>query len=62
MEVQDDILRIRIECSKTDRLRQGDEVLIARTRSSTCPVALLESYMKQTRMSWEDNRFLFRPI
>ena len=62
MEVQDDILRIRIERSKTDQLRQGDEVLIARTRSSTCPVALLESYMKQTRMSWEDNRFLFRPI
>ena len=43
--IRDDIVRIRIEHSKTDQLRQGDEVLIARIRSFTCPVALLESYM-----------------
>ena len=36
--------------------------MIARTRSSTYPVALLESYIKQTGMSWDDHRFLFQPI
>ena len=62
LEIRDDMLRIRIGRSKTDQLRQGDEVLIARTSSRTCPVAILESYMKQTGMSWDDHRFLFRPI
>lgn len=62
LEIQDDMLRIHIEHSKTDQLRQGDKVLIAKTGSNICPVALLESYMKQTGTLWDDHRFLFRPI
>ena len=62
IKIQDDMLRIHIEHSKTDQLRQGDEVLIARTKSSVCPVSLLECYMKRAGISWEDHRFLFRPI
>ena len=61
-ELQDDRMRIRIEHSKTDQLRQGDEVLIARTKSDTCPIAMLECYMLRTGMTWSDRRFLFRPI
>ena len=61
-EVQDDMMRICIEHSKTDQLRQGDEVLIARTKSDTCPIAMLECYMLRTGMTWSDHRFLFRPI
>ena len=49
-------------CSKTDQLRKGDELLIARTRNATCPVAMLEWYMRQMRTSWEDQCFFFRPI
>lgn len=56
------MLKIRIEHSKTDQLRQRDEVLIARTGSCVCPVTLLECYMKRAGISWEDHRFLFRPV
>ena len=61
-ELQDDRMRIHIEHSKTDQLRQGDEVLIARTKSDTCPIAMLGCYMLRTGMTWTDHRFLFRPI
>ena len=57
-----EMLKIRIVCSKTDQLRQDNEVLVARTNSSTCPVAMLERYMRRTSMSPDDQRPLFRPI
>jgi len=38
-------VRVRVQHSKTDQYRDGDEVLIARTGSSVCPVAMLERYM-----------------
>ena len=52
---------IKIQHSKTDEWRQGDEVLVARTNwnMSSSPV---ECYMRLTGMSWQDERFLFRPI
>lgn len=62
IQIQGDTMRIHIEHSKTDQLRLGDEVLVSRTMSKTCPVAMLESYMERTGMSWSDSRFLFRPI
>ena len=33
-----------ITSSKTDQYRQGDSVLVARTGSALCPVAMLERY------------------
>jgi len=36
------MLRVNIVKSKNDQLRQGNKFLIARTSSSTCPVAMLE--------------------
>ena len=48
--------------SKTDQLRKGDEVIIARTGNSTCSVAMLEAYLSETRTLLNDQRYLFRPI
>jgi len=42
------LLAVKIHHSKRDQLRKGDEVLITRTRRSTCPVAKLEEYMEWT--------------
>ena len=61
-KVTEEMMKIKIVHSKTDQWRQGDEILVARTRNATCPVAMLERYMQVTCMSWEDQRFLFRPI
>jgi len=54
-----EILKVNIVESKTDQLRQGSELLIARTSSSTCPVAMLKRYMG---MSWASDQFIFHPI
>ena len=60
--ISGEMLKVCIRQSKTDQLRQGSELLIARTKSSTCPVAMLECYMERTNTKWNDECFLFRPI
>jgi len=39
-------LTVKIWDSKTNQLRKGDEVVIARTGTETCTVAMLEDCMK----------------
>ena len=60
--VNGEMMSIRIRCSKNDQLRQGDEVVIARTWSQTCPVAMFEHYLQRVGMTTSDSRFLFRVI
>ena len=62
IKIQDDKMILYIPRSKTDQLRKGDELIIARTGNATCPVSMLESYLARTRMQLSDQRFLFRPI
>ena len=57
-----EMMKIKSSQSKTDQLRQGDELVIARTGNFTCPVAMLEKYMDRTGMSLDDQTCLFRPI
>ena len=61
-ELQAEVMSIQIVCSKTDRLCQGDRLVVARTRTPTCLVAMLEQYFARTGMSAKDERFLFQPI
>ena len=58
--VQQELATIHIARSKTDQLRKGVEVIIARTGNPTCPVAMLEKY--KTGMHWQDRCSLFRAI
>lgn len=55
-------MTLHLPHSKTDQLRKGDKLVIARIRNAICPVAMLELYMRQTHTQWEDQCFLFRPI
>ena len=58
-----EMLKIRIPKSKTDQLRKGDEVVIARSSASTCPVRMLEHYIHMAKIDKMDTElFLFRPI
>ena len=57
-----DHITISIPRSKSDQLRQGDQVVIARLNSVTCPVAMLERYMLVAKIPAESKLFLFRPI
>ena len=55
-------MKIFIESSKTDRLRDGAWVVIARTGMPLCPVTMLERYMHMADISGTQNRSLFRAI
>lgn len=55
-------MSIRITSSKTDQYRQGDTVLIARSGSATCPVAMLERYFDAAKLSSTSKLRVFRGI
>ena len=55
--IQEEQMILHIPRSKTDQLRKGDEVIIARTGNSTCPVAMLEAYLSETRTLLNDQRY-----
>ena len=57
--VNGEMMSIRIRRRKSDQLRQGDEVAIARTWSWACPVAMFECYLRRVGMTTSDSRFLF---
>ena len=62
IKIQRDKLILLIPKSKTDQLRQGDELVISRTGNSTYPVAMLETYLARTGTQLSDHRFMFKPI
>ena len=59
---EEDYVKLHIPKSKTDQFRQGTEVLLAKTGSATCPVAMLERYLVKAKISLDSQLFLFRPI
>ena len=54
-------MEIFVESSKTDQLREGAWVVIARSDSKPCPVAMLERY-ELADLSREQDKFLFRGL
>ena len=55
-------VEVVIESSKTDIYRQGNTIVIARTNSEFCPVAILEKYLKQANISLSSDEFIFRSL
>ena len=60
--VTKDMAKVSLPRSKIDQLRQGHEVLIARTNTLTCPVAMLERYMEAAEVTPTSDLYLFRGI
>ena len=58
----DNYMILYIEKSKTDIYREGSKLHIARTYSKTCPVSLLERYLKMARILPLSQEFLFRSL
>ena len=48
-------MTIKVEKSKTDQLRQGDEVIIAKSGGIACPVSILQDYL--TRLNIDRSSF-----
>ena len=62
VKFNDEFMSISIPKSKTDQLRKGEEVVVARTSSKLCPVNILQRYMAYAGIQTGDTRFIFRPI
>ena len=52
-------LTLHIRKSKTDQLWKGSKLVIARTSNTTCPVSMLNRYLRITGMEMSDSRLLF---
>ena len=55
-------ISVFIEKSKADQLKEGQSVVIAESRCSTCPVALLILYLMSAQLLFDSDQYLFRPI
>ena len=55
-------MTVHITASKTDQYRQGDSIMVARTGTSTCPVAMMEKYYATASLSHSSSWPLFRGI
>ena len=62
IKISSNMMTVTIRHSKTDQLRKGDEVLIARTSTCTCPVTMLERYMELADIAPSSDSFLFRAV
>lgn len=62
LQFQASYVLVKIQSSKTDQFRQGDEVLIASTGSSTCPVSMLELYIRLASIDVKSSQKLFRGL
>ena len=58
----DEKMELSIILSKTDQLRQGATVPIARSGRDTCPVAMLQKYFEVGKISLSSEERLFRAI
>ena len=56
------MIKLNIPRSKTDQLRKGNEVIIAKSGHDTCPVSMLKKYMQMGRIQKDSKLFLFRQI
>ena len=62
IKIAEEMMTVRIIRSKTDQLRHGDEILIARTSNSTCPVSMMERYIRMAGIDQHSEAYLFRAI
>ena len=55
-------MEISIVKSKTDQLREGEILVIAKTEGDLCPVNLLQLYLSKAGIPDNSTEYVFRPI
>ena len=55
----EDHMIIKVKKSKTDQLRQGDEVVIACSGGSACPVSILQQYLSRLNIDPHSDELIF---
>ena len=62
IKFEEDHMVVSILSSKTDQYREGADVVVARSGSSTCPVDRLRDYIRIAAIDTSSNERLFRAI
>ena len=60
--IHENYVSIKIRKSKTDQYRKGDEVVIAKLDSMTCPVSALLKYIRLCNIVLTSDHYLFKPM
>ena len=60
--IESDYLKITIQRSKTDQLREGSEVLISKGFSCACPYSMFLRFLSQAKIDLSSDHFIFKPI
>ena len=60
--IENSHVKIRIEKSKTDQYRDGNDVLLSKLDSVACPFTILQSYIDVAQIDLSSSDFLFKAI
>ena len=55
-------MTVKVDKSKIDQLRQGDDLVIAQSEGNVCPVFLLKENVKKLDISPDSSEFIFQPL
>ena len=62
VKIECEYLFLFIRKSKTDRYRNGNEVLIAKGETIACPFSMFIKYVELSGMNLDSDFYIFRPI
>ena len=62
MAIYESHMELFVESSKTDQFRDGAWLVIARTGTNLCPVAMVESYIELAGTKGSPDKLLFRGL
>ena len=51
VKIENDMLKLFIQISKTDQYRDGAWIVVASSRKATCPVAMMNHYLDRAGLS-----------
>ena len=57
VKIENDMLKLFIQSSKTDQYRDGAWIVVASSRKATCPVAMMNRYLDTAGLSCDSPLF-----
>ena len=62
IQVFDEYIVIKIQKSKTDQYRNGDEIYISKGTTIACPLNMFNRYVTLAQLDLQSDEFLFKPV
>ena len=62
VQIFDSYFILKINKSKTDQYRKGNEVPISKGTTIACPLRMVQRYLELSKQTCSSNKYLFRPV